>query len=280
MDNAKMIEVWDGEVGRFWVAEQDRYARMNAGFTKQLLAAAAPIAGERVLEVGCGFGALALELGRATGPSGAVIGVDVSGPMLAVAAARAADLPHVAFLQADAQHADLSTPGFDVVISQFGVMFFADHAEAFRNIRTALRPGGRLVFTCWQDIGMQPRLMVPVVAALEHIPPPEFDESFWGLAAFSLADPATIEGLLGGAGFTDLGIEPLVAAEYQGADVADTISFMRQSDFGQVLFASADPAAAVRGWDAVATTLAEHQTPDGVYLDGAAWVVTAHAPAS
>ena len=138
MDNEEMIEVWDGEVGRFWVAEQERYARMNAGFTKQLLAAAAPMAGERVLEVGCGFGTLALELGRATGPSGAVLGVDVSGPMLEVAAARARDLPHVAFLRADAQHADLSPPAFDAVISQFEVMFFADHAEAFRNIGTAM----------------------------------------------------------------------------------------------------------------------------------------------
>ena len=100
------------------------------------------------------------------------------------------------------------------------------------------------------------------------------------MAAFSLADPATIEGLLSGAGFTDVSIEPVVAAEYQGANVADTISFMRQSDFGQVLFASADPASAARGWDAVATALAEHQAPDGVYLDGAAWLVTARAPAS
>jgi SAM-dependent methyltransferase len=280
MDNAKMIEVWDGEVGRFWVAEQERYARMHAGFTKQLLAVAGPQPGERVLEVGCGFGNFALDLGRATGPSGAVLGVDVSGPMLEVAAARARDLPQVAFLRADAQHADLSPSALDAVISQFGVMFFADHAEAFRNISKALRPGGRLVFTCWQDMAKQPRLMIPVVAALEHIPPPEFDESFWGLAAFSLADPATIEGLLSGAGFTDVSIEPVVAAEYQGANVADTISFMRQSDFGQVLFASADPASAARGWDAVATALAEHQAPDGVYLDGAAWLVTARAPAS
>lgn len=279
MGNEKMIEVWDGEVGRFWVAEQERYARMNAGFTEHLLAAAAPQPGERILEVGCGFGTLALELGRATGPSGGVLGVDLSGPMLEVASARASDLPHVAFRQADAQHADLDSSPFDAVISQFGVMFFADPLQAFRNIGTALRPGGRIVFTCWQDMGRQPRLMVPLVAALEHIPPPELDETFWGLAAISLADPATIEELLGLAGFTDVSLEPVVAAEYQGASVADTISFMRQSDFGQVLFAATDPPTAARGWDAVAGALAEHQTLDGVYLDGAAWLVTARASA-
>ncbi|WP_133059062.1 MULTISPECIES: hypothetical protein [unclassified Nocardioides] len=78
-----------------------------------------------------------------------------------------------------------------------------------------------------------------MAAALERIPPPDFDENFWGLVAFSLADPATIEGVLGGAGFTDVGIEPVIAAEYQGANVADTTSFMRQSDFGEVMFASA-----------------------------------------
>lgn len=119
-----------------------------------------------------------------------------------------------------------------------------------------------------------------MTAALQHIPPPEFDENFWGLAAFSLADPSTIEGLLRRAGFTDVGIEPVVAAEYQGADVDDTISFMRQSDFGQVLFAATDPATSARGWDAIAAALAHYQTPDGVYLDGAAWLVTARAAES
>ena len=275
MDNVKMIEVWDGDVGRFWVAEQERYARMNAGFTQHLLDAASPEPGEQVLEVGCGFGTLALELASATGPTGAVLGVDVSGPMLGVAVARSAHVRHLEFRQADAQHADLGRAAYDAVISQFGVMFFADPAEAFRNIRTALRPGGRLAFTCWQDMANQPRLMVPLAAALEHISPPEFDENFWGLSAFSLADSATIAELLVRAGFTDVGIEPVVAAEYQGASVADTISFMRQSDFGQVLFAAADPSAAARGWDAVATALTEHQKSDGVYLDGAAWLVTA-----
>lgn len=97
MDTAKMIEVWDGEVGRFWVAEQERYARMNAGFAKQLLAAAAPMAGERVLEVGCGFGTLAIQLGPRhrlvrRGSRRRRFRIDAAG-----AAGRTRELPHVAF---------------------------------------------------------------------------------------------------------------------------------------------------------------------------------------
>ncbi|WP_161962263.1 class I SAM-dependent methyltransferase [Nocardioides speluncae] len=275
LDNAGMVQVWDGQVGRDWVAEQDRYARMNAGFTEMLLAAAAVQPGERVLEVGCGFGAVAYRLGELAGPAGEVVGVDVSGPMLEVAAERAADLAQVSFRHDDAQEGDLGEASYALAVSQFGVMFFADPAKAIGNIVSALRPGGRLAFTCWQDMSLQPRIVVPAAAALTHIPVPEMDQDFWGLKAFSLADPQAIEDLLGHAGLADIRIEPATSPEYLGSDVADTVEFMRRTEFGQLLFADVDNQTAERGWDAVATALTDHQTSDGVYLDGAAWLVTA-----
>lgn len=199
--------------------------------------------------------------------------------MLEVARSRATDraLTQVTFRKADAQTDSLGTAQFDGVVSQFGVMFFADPQAAFTNFRAALRDGGRLVFTCWQDIGRQQRIMVPVTAALEHVPLPEFDEASWSNAAFSLADPDRIQSLLMAAGFTEVVLEPLQLPEYQGRDVDDVVAFSQRTEFAEVLFSQADPEQTARGWDAIAKALEPHATAGGVYLDGAAWLVQAEA---
>lgn len=277
--NADMREVWNGEVGRFWVEETDRYERMNSGFGEHLLAAVAPRAGERFLDVGCGHGGRSLDLAEAVGRNGRVVGVDVSGPMLEVAQRRAVAraLEQVRFRRADAQVADLGTAEFDGVVSQFGVMFFADPVAAFANLRRALVDGGRLAFACWQEVGRQERIMAPVMAALEHVPAPEFDESSWSHAAFSLAEPGRTRDLLEAAGFASVSVEPIVAPEHQGSDVADVVAFMRRTELAEILFSRAAPEQAARGWDAISNALQKHTTAEGVYLDGAAWLVQAEA---
>ena len=154
--NAGMREVWDGEVGRFWVEETDRYERMNSGFGERLIAAAAPRAGERFLDVGCGHGGRTLDIAEVVGDTGDVLGLDISRPMLAVAESRASvrGLRQVSFRHADAQTDDLGVQQFDGIVSQFGVMFFADPGAAFTNLQRALVDGGRFLFTCWQDLGV------------------------------------------------------------------------------------------------------------------------------
>ncbi len=277
--NALMREVWDGEVGRFWVEETDRYEQMNAGFGVRLLGAASAQSGERFLDIGCGHGARTLDIASAVGPEGRVVGVDISGPMLEVARSRAAHrgLTQAMFRQADAQADSLGAAQFDGIVSQFGVMFFADPRAAFANLRAALRDGGRLVFTCWQDLGRQQRIMVPVTAALEHIPLPDFDETSWSHAAFSLADPDRIQSLLTTAGFANIVIEPLQLPEYQGRDVDDVVAFSQRTELAEVLFSQANPEQTARGWDAIAKALEPHATTEGVFLDGAAWLVRAEA---
>lgn len=271
--NERMAAVWDGEVGRRWVLDADRYERMNAPFGEALMIRAAVQPGEDVLDVGCGLGGRTLDAARA---GARAVGVDLSGPMLEVAEARAAELGVAAsFRKADAQVDDLGTAAYDLVVSQFGVMFFDDPGVAFAHLASTLRPGGRIVFACWQGLDRQQRLMVPVVAALDHVPVPPFDETDWSHAAFSLAEPAVIESVLTAAGFTGVAVEPLVAAQYQGADVADTVAFLRGSEFADSVFATADPRQVAAGWDAIAVALADFVTPDGVFLDGAAWLVSA-----
>src|SRR5579885_3498256 len=110
--------------------------------------------GERILDIGCGSGETTLELARRAGPAGSALGVDISRLLLdaARAAARQAALANVSFQEADAQTHAFAPASFDLVFSRFGVMFFEDPDAAFRNLKTALRPGGRLCFVCWRPL--------------------------------------------------------------------------------------------------------------------------------
>jgi hypothetical protein len=112
-------------------------------------------------------------------------------------------------------------------------------------------------------------------AALEHVPVPEFDDTAWSHAAFSLADPDRTRRLLDPAGFGAISIEPVVAPEYQGRDVADVASFMQRTELAQILFSRANSDQAAHAWEAISPALQPYASEEGVYLDGAAWLVEA-----
>src|SRR5881628_2723223 len=154
-------------------------------------------AGERVIDIGCGCGDTTIALARRVGPAGLVLGIDVSAPMLARAAdaAREAGVAHVRFEHADAQTHRFPAQAFDVLYSRFGVMFFSDPAAAFGNLRTALRPGGRLGFVCWQAVPENPWIAVPLEAAAQHmaLPPPPAPGA---PGPFSFADPERVRRIL------------------------------------------------------------------------------------
>ncbi|HYZ33803.1 MAG TPA: methyltransferase domain-containing protein, partial [Crenalkalicoccus sp.] len=143
---------WNGPAGRSWVAGQERMDATFAPLTEVALALAAPRPGERVLDIGCGCGGTLLALADRVGSAGEVLGLDVSAPMLARAAERAAGLPQVRTALGDAAAHPLPPAHFDLGFSRFGVMFFRGPVGAFRHIRAALRPGGRLVFICWRAL--------------------------------------------------------------------------------------------------------------------------------
>ena len=142
--NTAQAEAWNGYEGEHWAANDDRYNIVNSGFNGPLLDAAGIGETSRVLDVGCGNGKLT-RLAASRARQGQVTGLDLSGPMLARARARAAEegIGNVTFEQGDAQVYPLPPGGFDVAVSRFGVMFFGDPAAAFANIGRGLRPGGR-----------------------------------------------------------------------------------------------------------------------------------------
>jgi ubiquinone/menaquinone biosynthesis C-methylase UbiE len=163
--NADQAAYWNGEAGARWVAGQDTLDTILAPTLKVLMDRAAVTGGERVVDIGCGCGISALELARRVGPGGRVLGVDVSAPMLARARQRAtADLPLELVVGDATVHA--FAPGWaDLMISRFGVMFFAEPAKAFANMRRALRAGGRLVFACWREPARNTWMSLPLQEA-------------------------------------------------------------------------------------------------------------------
>ncbi len=199
--NAAQREFWNGPQGANWVANQAALDTLHAGVSALLLAEAAPAAGGRVLDIGCGGGATTLAAGRAVGPRGTATGVDISEPLLALARRRAeaAEAANVAFLHADAALHRFEPGSADLVLSRFGLMFFADPVAAFRNLAAALAPGGRLVFVAWAGAERNPWFSLPLAAAVERLgPAAPSDPDAPGPMAFR--DSGRVTGILADAG--------------------------------------------------------------------------------
>jgi SAM-dependent methyltransferase len=273
-----MQEYWGGEGGAHWVTQAEAYDRVLAHYRDALVEGARVVPGERVLDVGCGFGVTTVALARQAAPAEAV-GVDISEAMIDLARRRADDagVANVRFDVADAQVAELPPASFDVVASRFGVMFFADATAAFSNLARATKPGGRLAVLVWKTLLENEWQLLPGGAALEHVPmPPQGPPDAPG--PWSLADPDRVRQVLGDAGWRDVALEGLQRNVTFPSDPREAAEFMRLGGMGQALFKDVDPETVRRAMDAVVAALATRSTPDGILLDSNAWLVTATRP--
>jgi SAM-dependent methyltransferase len=278
--NAEQRAEWNADDGEHWVEFQTDYDAMLRPFGDAVLAQAALGPGEAVLDVGCGCGDTTLAAARAVGAEGRTIGVDISEPMVGLATRRGHDDGSAAaFVVGDAQLHDFGPAAFDAIISRFGVMFFDDSRAAFANLARTLRPGGRLVFACWRELFANDWLLVPGAALAEHVALPPVEPGAPG--AFAFADDAEVRSILTDAGFDRVTIEPFDASLLMpgGPSVAGTVAFLRLTGFARPLLAAADPATIEAATAAAARALEPHRQADGVRLGGAAWLVSALAPA-
>jgi SAM-dependent methyltransferase len=279
--NAEQIEYWNSPQARRWVDLQERLDALIEPFGALAVAGAAPEAGERVIDVGCGCGSTSFALATRVGPTGHVLGVDISAVMLARARERAHDAgaANVEFANADAQTHEFAAGRWDAICSRFGVMFFADPASAFANLRRALRRGGRVSFACWRALPENPWVTVPLAAlATVLTPPPPPPPPPGAPGPFSFGDPERVRGILGSAGFEEVELAPHEAALRLGGDLDEAVTFALTAGPASRLIANASPEERTRAERAVRDALAPQARGGAVSLSGAVWLVRARNP--
>jgi SAM-dependent methyltransferase len=275
--NAAMADNWNGVGGRHWVTHEARHDRALAAYGRDVLQAAALAATDRVLDVGCGTGAMTRAAARVA-TRGTALGVDIGRPLVEAARARAAEEgpANVTFEQADAQVHPFAPGSLDVVISRFGVMFFDDGAAAFGNVRRALVDGGRLAFVCWQGLAANDWMLVPAGALARHVGMPDVGGPD-APGPFSLSDPQRVRVVLGAGGFSSVTVDEVAHPMWLGSDVDDAVGYMRNQSVARTLLADKPPELVDRALADLRATLTDVVGPDGIELAGRAWLVTARA---
>ncbi|MCC8983803.1 class I SAM-dependent methyltransferase [Bradyrhizobium acaciae] len=276
--NADQIAYWNGPGGQRWATRQAAQDIVLQPVLDLLIDRAAPKAGDRIVDVGCGSGATTFALASKVAPAGHVLGVDVSEPMLTRARQSAPQGLQVEFTLADATVYPFAPESFDLLASRFGVMFFADPAASFANLHKAMKPTGRLAFACWQEPRENPFFMAPLQAVYKHVLKlPQLGPEDPG--PFSFASEARVKRILSEAGFSGIAMEPckveLDVATGRGMDAA----IQGALEIGPASRALEGHPDEVRS--AAIASMREALAPfvkgDSVLLPGAIWIVTARA---
>jgi len=278
--NAREVQYWNSPHTRVWVDEYQAIDRLLADSTRAALDHAAPKVGERVVDIGCGSGTTVLELAARVGPSGYVLGADVSKPSVEKARERVAA---AGVHQAEIVLCDVSTHifpanSFDLAFSRFGVMFFADPVATFANIHKAMKPDGRLALAVFRRLQENTWAMA-TVAAIRHLLPPITPPGPEEPGQFSWGDAARVRRILETAGFQDVSLSPrdpaMPLAGPGGA--AEAASFM--SRIGPVVRAMSDASEGQRKEvrAALEAFFRSHEGPQGIAFQGAIWIVTARS---
>ena len=278
--NQMAAEDWSGAMGERWLANLATFEGMIGPVGEALMTHSAFAEGERVIDVGCGGGGTTIEIARRVGPSGAVFGLDISQPLLDAATRRARDanVHNAQFHCADAATFRIDGPPFDRLFSRFGLMFFAQPMEAFKNLHGLLRRGARADFSVWapaaenawvaQVMGILGR-HIELPAPVPHAPGP-----------FAFDDPVYLRGILEQAGFESTHIDMWQGSQFvggAGASPETAAEFVLGAmHFGELLD-EAIPTAR----DAVRADLIElfgrHRISGGIAMGAKAFLVSARA---
>jgi SAM-dependent methyltransferase len=275
--NTDMAAGWDGPEGERWAHRWEHYDRSMAAHHAALMQAAAVRPTDAVLDVGCGNGTVTLDAAGAA-VDGSALGVDLGAQMLEVGRRRAAEagLANAGFEQADAQVHPFPPDRYDLVVSRFGSMFFADAVAAFSNLHRALRPGGRLVLATWRTVEHNEWIQVfPAALALgRDVPMPVPSTP----GPVGLADPDHVRSVLSDAGFADVGLEPLDLPFVAGTDADEAFEFARTLGITVGMLRDLDEPSRTAALGSLRQAMVDHVTADGVVFASGIWVVTAVRP--
>lgn len=279
--NKDEIEFWNGPQGQNWVTQNRLTDLMYDPFGEKAMECAGLKTGERVIDVGCGCGKTTNKLAELVGPEGHVTALDISVPMLKAAQDRlTANAKQVEFVAADAETFGFEPESYDVMFSQFGLMFFHNMDAAFSNIFRALKPNGRLAFVCWRLPDQNPWLVLPFEAVRKFVPDMSQPSPDVISSPFSLARRGRVEELLNDAGFVDVQLEVFDCPARMGqGDLDDCMDFV--ADFSNPVATAlrrTDPGMAPAVLQSVRSALKPYYSGSSFELPGSVWIVSARRP--
>jgi len=283
--SAEAIQAWDGPL-------YDRFVRFRHVVTKGLgahgdaaLRLVPPQEGQRVLDIGCGFGDMTQQIAALLGPGGEAVGVDAAANFIEMATQEAEDakVDNASFLVADVQLDDLGGP-YDAAFSRMGTMFFVSPVAALRNVRQSLVPGGQLTMVVWrrrEDNEWLYRAQQVVESIVSR--PEEYDEPTCGPGPFSMANADTVTEQLKAAGFEDISLRRCDLPILGGNDIDEALEIVKAiGPAGEILRLLGDRAQEYmpKVDAALRAAFSEFQREDGsVWGMASTWIVTATAPA-
>jgi SAM-dependent methyltransferase len=238
--------------------------------------------GDKVVDVGCGFGDTAIQLAQRVGPSGSVLGIDCCNAFLEMgrADAEAAGVKNVTFVEGDAQSYAFE-PVHDFCFARFGTQFFENPVVGLKNMRTSLRPGGVMTMIVWRAIDDNPWLGLPKEIVLQYLPPPGDDARTCGPGPFSMANQEMVTKQLEIAGYTGIEFERVDAPLVVGRSPEDAIGFqIALGPAGEVYREAGEEAERRQDEIAAALTaeLSRYETPEGIVMESSSWKISARNP--
>ena len=283
--NAEAIEAWDGPLFERWLRYRHIYTDGLGAHGEEALRICQPQAGERVLDIGCGLGDTTQRIAQLVGPDGEAVGVDAAPRMIEIAESetREAGIPNARFAVIDVQSGDLGGP-YDMAFSRMGTMFFANPVVAMRNVRSSLRPGGRLAMVVWRrrednEWAYRPQRIVEQLVSR----PQEFDEPTCGPGPFSMAGADTTSDILTHAGFAEIALHRCDLPIRSGSDIEEAVDVaMAVGPGAEIIRLQGERAVHLHDEirQALREGMTEFQRPDGVWAPASTWIVTAVAPAA
>ncbi|MEP3276223.1 MAG: class I SAM-dependent methyltransferase [Stappiaceae bacterium] len=239
--------------------------------------------GERVLDVGCGFGDTAIQLAERVGAEGSVVGVDCCDAFLDYADKDAArrGVKNIRFIRGDAE-ISLPMAEFDFVFARFGTMFFSNPVAGLRNMRRALKPGGRMAHIVWRNRDDNPWLSMAKDVVLEFLPQPGADAQTCGPGPFSMSNADTVSKMMQVAGYENIELKRVDAPVLVGNDVKDAIAFQLAIGPAGEVFREAGAIAEEKRneiEEALAKAINQQKiSSDGIVMDSSSWVISGTNP--
>ena len=275
--NIKQRQFWSGAGGDVWVNKQREMDIMLNPLGDRVIERLDLKSDAKIIDIGCGCGATTLEIAKKI-TQGEILGVDISEPMLdkATETAKEMSLSNISFEVKDVQVDVMPQNYFDIAFSRFGVMFFEDPFEAFKNIHSSLKKDGLLSFVCWQNASLNPwqSLSIQVIKEFLDLPAPAPKSP----GPFAFEDKTYLEDILRESGFKGLEIldnqEDIIM--FSGKSIREACEdYLTINPVVTEMLKNSKPQLTEEILEALVIKFSNFHKNDGLLFPSATWIVTA-----